>query len=261
MEKINIGVIKYILTQKNKDIFLQEDTTIKNTEIIEFLNVVKNSPILKLENKVFQNIENKTILNESLAMRYIDKNIKLFEVYTKDELINEHKKIEKFLNGIDINETKEIKLYNAITDLIIESISENEKIDVDTIHESFIIVLNHVMEEKNKNEIENTDEIINEEVLKIAINKFNEKYSKLNENEFKLLNTLLEKDFSQKMVLFEEFKNNIFDKLNNINDDSYKEKIDETVNKINLIVNTETNIDDNILNLYELSEGLKDGIE
>ncbi|MFW5847786.1 MAG: hypothetical protein ACOCVF_02590 [bacterium] len=264
MKNINVGLVNYVLSKKYGNIFLNENASFdkeQNKLFVKYIDVLKTSPILMLENKIFNKLENKTIINESLAMRYIDNTINLFNIYTEDELLKEHKKIESFVDVKDIEDNSRLKLYNAINDLIFESISENEKVDVDNIHESFMVVLEHIMTEKDKDVKDNEEAIenINEHVLRIAIDKFNNKYSnQLNENEIKLVQTLIKKNFDEKQTIFEDYKSSVLKSLNSIEDEDYKDKIDETVNKINEMKNTEVSINDNILNLYELSQGLED---
>lgn len=264
MKDINIGIMHYYLSKEFANILINENTVSTNTKINEYVKLLNSSQILMLENRVFNNLENKTITNESYAMRYIDKVIKLFDVYTYEDLMLEHEKLNGFIDYNNIDKTdKRVILYESIYNLITESVKETEKIDVDKMHESFIYVLNHIMNEnKNmKNNISIEDhEMVNEHVLRIAIDKFNEKYSTLNENEFNLVKTLIKSNYDEKHKIFEEYKKEIFNILENIEDIKYASKIFETKSKINEIKNNEENINENIVNLYELSVGLKSGI-
>ena len=151
MKLINVGVANLYISDKLKMSYFDSDYINESKKSAnEFLEVIKNSPILTLEFKIFNNIENKEIDNDLVATRYIDNNIKLFEIFTVDEINNEHKKLSKFINKkIKLDEEK-VKLYNSITNLIIESVSDTENIDVDQIHESFTHVLTHIKKDKNQ---------------------------------------------------------------------------------------------------------------
>jgi hypothetical protein len=86
------------------------------------------------------------------------------------------------------NDSAEIKDVVGFDDLINESLNEYDKIDVDKIHESFSIVLNHIKKPKKKMVIENAGEVpVNDEIIEIAVDKFNEKYYNLNEGQKNLL--------------------------------------------------------------------------
>ena len=101
MKSINIGIVNLVVSKKLKDAYFSNSLIEESKEITnDFFNVVKNSPILQLEFKVFNNIENKHIENDLTATRYIDNNIKLFEVWTLQEVEKEHDKLKPFLQKI-----------------------------------------------------------------------------------------------------------------------------------------------------------------
>ena len=259
MKNINIGVINLIISNKLNESFFKNSFINESKSLInEFLNVVKNSPILQLEFKVINNIENKYIKDDMIASRYIDSNIKLFEIYDIDEVNAKHKKLEKFINeNVSLNSNNnKIKLYESIGTLIIESLKNYNDVDVDNIHESFITVLNHVMTPKNNNDISSDISNINEHVIKIAVDKFNDKYKSLDENDKEILYKLINYDYDNKIKLFEELKNDNLSKLNNITDESVKSKINAVVTKINEMHYTDKTINDDIIKLYELNRNI-----
>lgn len=257
MKNINIGLVNLIISNKLKDSYFKNNSINESKKLtIDFFNVVKNSPILQLEFKVFDNLENKNIENDLIATRYIDSNIKLFEVYTVSEIIEEHKKLSNFLNENVTLDSEKIKLYDAINDLILESVNDYEKIDVDSIHESFSIVLNHIKTPK-KQLIDNQElKLINEDVIEIAINKFNEKYESLNEDDKNLLKKLIKSTEKEKENLLEEYKKESLFILENVNNENIEDKIAKTVKKINEISYNPKTIDDDIISLHELKKGL-----
>ncbi|MDA3778949.1 MAG: hypothetical protein PF487_01755, partial [Bacteroidales bacterium] len=124
MKKVNIGIANLIISKKLNESYLNDkliEESKKNT--FDFIDVVKKSPILQLEFKVFNNIESKHIENDIFAKEYIDNNITLFEVYTLNEINNERVKLKKFINEDVLNEDDEkIQLYIAISNLIDESL-------------------------------------------------------------------------------------------------------------------------------------------
>jgi len=268
MKNLNVGIVNLIISTKLRESYFGDNNDLINESkslISEFINTIKKSPILQLEFKVFDNIENKVIENELMATRYIDNNIKLFEIYTIDEIINERKKLEKFTNNnFSLLENKnyknKIKLYNAIDVLINESLNDYDNIDVDNLHESFNFILNHIKKPKN-NEIfnKNDNNIINEEVLEIAINKFNDKFGLLGENDKSILKTLIKSSNEDKFQLFETYKNETLTILENVNDSKSKNVIEKAINKINEEMSYNINskeflekIDEDIVSLYEL---------
>jgi len=260
MKNINIGVVNYMVSEMLRKNFLSETKFEKNkisNTTNNLLNIIKESPILQLEFKIFNNIENKEINDDTLAIRYIDDNIKLFEIYTLNEFQKEHEKLKNFINeNNNIIENEKIKLYDAINTLIEESLKPNEKTDVDIIHESFNIVLNHIKKPKkidNKNNLNN----VNEEVIEIAINKFNEKYKNMTLNEMSLFKKLINSNNDEKKELFEEYKKDNIEILESLLKENKNDKISKSLKKINEMDYNPEKIDNDIIKLFELKKGLE----
>jgi hypothetical protein len=258
MKNFNIGIANLIISNKLKDSYFNSSLIEESKKLtVDFFDVVKESPILQLEFKVFNNIENKHIDNELVATRYIDNNIKLFEVYTIEEIDAEREKLNAFISEENLPvEDNRVQLYTAIDRLITESLNDYDKIDVDAIHESFSFVLNHVRTAK-KNLIENVDvEPINEDVIEIAIDKFNEKYNSLNEDDKNLLHTLIKSNNKEKEELLEAYKNESLSILEGLNKESVKDSITKAIEKIKEMVYKEDKVDEDIISLHELKKEL-----
>lgn len=264
MKNINIGIVNLIVSNKLREAYFNSTFIEESKQLIDSLfSVIKNSPILQLEFRVFSNIENKHIDNDLIATRYIDNNIKLFEEYTLGEINNEHLKLKSFLTeDISIDDNKK-KLYIAIGNLIKESLSNYNDVDVDDIHESFTTVLNHVKTPKKVVIIEDVNiELVNENVIEIAINKFNEKYDSLDENDKNLFSKLIKSNDVEKHTLLGEYKEETLSLLENLNKDTVKDNITKAIQKIkemNYKLNSKEfsgRIEDDIIGLHELKKGL-----
>ena len=256
MKNFNIGISNSIIVNKINQINENENIELKRI-ISEYIEIIKNSPILTLEFKRYNNIENKYIDNDVLANRYIDNNIKLFEIYTIDEILNERKKIVKFLNNNNIlteGKIKKIKLYESINNLIINSICDYSEIDVDLIHESLITVLNHLKRPKIVNETIKLK--LNNDIVEIAVKLFNKKYNLLENDDKKLIKKLINYSYEDKINLFNDIKTNALNELKNHRSEILNERIDKAIKKINDMNNTTNNINDNIITLYELKKNL-----
>lgn len=258
MKNLNIGIVNFIISNKLKESYFNNNLIEESKEMtFNFLDVVKNSPILQLEFEVFNNLENKFIDNDITAARYIDNNIKLFEVYTLQELKNEHKKLKSFLTENEVPiDTHKMLLYKSINTLIKESLKTNEEIDVDKIHESFTFVLNHIKEPKKTTIFEIDDKSINEEVIEVAINKFNEKYKSLNEDDMNLVQNLIKLNDKEKENLLETYKSETISLLENMNNDNVKDNILKSIQKIKGMNYNKFSVDDNIISLHELKKDL-----
>lgn len=265
MGNLNIGNINLIISEKFKRRYfgnLNESHDSSNVSINKFLKLIKESPILKTEFKVLRNIENKHIPDEASAIRYIDNNIKLFEIYTLNEVFEEKKKLlELYDREFDVGEYKDkINLYRLIDDLIIQSLSDHEKIDVDLLHETFNQVLEHVRTPKNERKYKDTDlidlENVDETIIKMGIDKFNERYATLTENDKKFLFVLIESDDEKKKELFEDYKNKNIKILNETSDAHLVDRKHKALEKIKSMIYNKDTIDDDLIKLHELKKGL-----
>jgi len=262
MKNFNIGIINLLVSEKLQESYFNKKNIQESKEISnELLGIVKDSPILQLEFKVFNNLAGKYIENELLAKDYIDKHINLFEIYTIEEIDAERSKLKKFVNEADIpKDNNTVKLYEAIDVLINETLEDYSVTDIDKMHEAFVLVLKHIQTPKTTL-LENVDvEPLNEEVIEIAVGKFNEKYVSLDEGDRDLLKKLIKSDSDQKKTLLEEFKTESLSILNKINSEDTKDmaikSFEKAIQKINEMVYDEKNVDDNIIELYELKKEL-----
>jgi len=264
MENINIGLVNLIISNKLKDSYLDNNNDLieeSKKNVIDFFEIIKNSPILQLEFKVFNNIENKYIPNELAASRYIDNNIKLFDVYTINEIKEERNKLNNLIvnESLNVDDNNKLNLYKSIDNLIVESINSYDNIDVDKIHESFTYVLNYILDNKiiNNNLNETVDyNDIDEDVIEIAIDKFNEKYNGLNEDDKNLLQTLIKSKISEKKKILEDYKTENITYLENLNKNEIKDNIVKAIKKINEMKYNPDTIDEDIISLYELKNNL-----
>jgi hypothetical protein len=261
MENANIGIVNLIISNKLKDSYFNDKLIEESKKIaFDFLDIIKSSPILQLEFKVFNNMENKHIENDVVATRYIDNNIKLFEVYTIQEINAAHEKLATLYKEVPTFssqiEQDKLKLYEAIDNLIRESLQDYDNINVDNIHESFTLVLNHIKTQR-KSLIENIEiKPIEEDVIEIAVNKFNERYESLDENDRNLLTTLIKSNDKEKQTLLEIYKTETLTILESINKDNSKDSVVKAIQKIKEMIYKQENVDDSIISLHELKKEL-----
>jgi hypothetical protein len=258
MKNANIGIANLIISNKLKESYFNQNLIEESKKLaFDFLDIVKNSPILQLEFKVFNNIENKHIDSDLTATRYIDNNIKLFEIYTIKEIDAEREKLKSFIGEALIPiDNKKVMLYHAIDNLIRETLNNPDDVNVDIIHESFTIVLNHIKENKKVivESVENKQ--VNEEIIEIAVDKFNQKYDTLNEDDKNLLQKLIKSNVEQKKELLESYKNENLIILESVNKDSIKTSITTAISKINEMSFNPEKVDDDIISLHELKISL-----
>lgn len=258
---INVGIVKDYLTKKISNKFLNENVDDLGNDINEFIQIISESEILKKEYDLFESILNNKIGSEVIASRFIDSSISTFNNYTLDEIINEHKKIEKF---IDENYKSSNNIYEDLINLIFESSKFNEKPNISLLFESYSNVLDFICDEDNKIHIDKKSDDysnINETILNIALNNFNKKYSGLiNESDLSLIRNLVNERYNEKYDIYNDFKNKNLTLLNEMlsheEDEENKNKIKLAIKNINDTIIDDSNINEQIIKLYDLNYGL-----
>lgn len=266
MANINVGTTTLILFEKHKKMFLNDDMLNESTtnsyinDTNKLLNLIFESPILKTELTFINNIQNKHIDSDVLASRYIDDNINLFEIYTINEVFDERKKLNEFYDSSVFNEiknTSQYLLYEAIDNLIIESLKPHEDVDVDVLHESFNVVLNHIKTPKNKkeNKIESFQNL-DEEIIKIAVDKYNEEFSSLTTEDKEFIKKLINTDDEKKQDLFEHEKRECLNLLETIEEPHLISRKEKAIERVQSIKFNKDDVNDQLINLYDLKRGL-----
>lgn len=256
MKAINIGVVKAVIAKKLSTDFINEGYNGSKALAGEFINIIKESPILQLEFKIYDRFENKTISSDIAATRYIDNNLSLFEGYSQEDINTEHHKIKDFVDeSVAYIDKEKYELYNAIESLISETLNKTNP-DVDLIHESFTKVLGHIKKDKTIAEektIELPKDVDGEKLIEHALNKFEEKYNDLNESEIDFIKSVVMSKESERKFIFENLKNENITLLEETKKDGIEDKIHETINKINGMEYSKDSSIKDIISLRELN--------
>lgn len=257
MKNINIGIVKSLISNKLGESYLNTDSIDETKGLAsKFFDVIKDSPILQLELKVFESLEKKNIENDLTATRYIDNNIKLFEKFSLEEIMKEHEKLSAFVNNNKLKPTTKNLLYESIDNLILQSVCHCDDVDIDLVHESFETVLNHIKRPKQQIVESVIVEDVDDSVIEAAIDKFNSKYNSLIQEDKSILKILIESDIKTKESLLETYKKNGIEKLQIITKEGTEDKINESIKKINKITFNSETINNDLIDLYELNKGL-----
>ena len=266
----NFGIAKKIISNKITNEFINNGVLLESKNLSgKFLKILKESKILQLEFEVYNNLLNKTITNDSLATRYIDENINIFKNFSKKQISEAHENLNEFIDEsfIFISED-EIKLYDSINTLIIESTKDGGIGNIDAIHEAFTLVLDYITTNKKTNLIfENENKLLNldlsldndltlENIIESALDKFNKKYDNLNENDLKIIKIFSSNNINEKNKIFKSLKEEILEKLSSINKNGIEDKINKTIQKINEMKNDDESLLNNVIELNDLKSNL-----
>jgi hypothetical protein len=261
MSRINFGILKASLFHKLTESLDKNDEL--NSEYISFFEVIKSDPVLQVENIIYKNLLNKHISpsSESTIVRYIDENINLFKNFSREDFHKAHAKLEQFKSKVNPNyQPSNAKILNAIDSLLYESLSLdiNALPNIDALHEAYEIVLEHIKQPKTtETQLSKVKQPLKESILKNAINKFNEKYSHLNESDKKLLSVLINPDNKAKKELFESLKNETHEKLMKSLEaasQAVQDRIKNSMAKIERMQFNEQNATKDIIRLHNLNK-------
>ena len=251
MKNLNFGIIKESVLAKLTELYIK-DNHLNFNITNDFYNTINESKILKLQNDVYEKLTTKVIESENLATRYIDNTMKLFEDIDVSEYNIGNKLLEDFItknkitiisNGNPINE--------CINNLIKNSLISKKRVNVDLLHESFINILDTIKTKKESPIInEEIAEPINGDILRIAVNRYNKKYSDLTESDNKVLKILAEGDIKNKIELFNSLKEDIVKILSDLNEDV--DKVGATISKIDEMPKDLISINESIITIYDL---------
>lgn len=250
-ESRNFGIIYNVFEQNIADVYQDKD---KKMIIKEGFNLIKNNRILNEQFKIYDMFEK--IDKVENAKEFVNEAVSLIKHFDKQEVKENNEKLIKFIKKNKLDEYVEIpeeteNLYEAIEYIIL-----NEK-KLDNIND-FIKAQNVIVEH-----IQNDKETINENEEKMTFDDFKSKLEKqeeelnenINEDEKKLLDMFVNPKTNKK-VIFENYKKQTLEKINDMIQSSENEDKDSW-NKIYESVNSKVYSDkmtQNIINCAEMLE-------
>jgi hypothetical protein len=263
MKTKNIGIVKATIFNKVLEEYLTEGEGDQGRSLTKkFISIVKDSPVLQEQLSVYKNLETKTIKNDEVATRFIDECITTFSKYNIDQVHAANKLLEEFDVPVSILvEMDKVKLYEAIDQLILQN-TQGARVNVDRLHSSFETVLNHV--KSNKIEVMNESAELEipalfteQQIVDIALDKFNERYSDLDSDEREILRVAIGGDYNEKNQMFENLKQENLEILESIDDSNLESKITETSKKIkDMKYENDHMLVENLISLHELKKNL-----
>ncbi len=259
MANYNFGVVKATFSNymnESENVFAKEMFT-------NFMKLIKESKIFKAQFQIYNNLEDKHIVNENLAIKYIDENINLLKQVCKAPNFEyANKELAKVCEGLTprVSEKKRV-LYENIHTLINQSLQTT---NVDELHDSFTFVLNYLTTNKSQNLMnENTtleySHVPKDFLIKKAIEKFNTRYESLDESDKAILKSIVSTKLADKETLFTSLKNETLSTLTSLMENSPQvdiSKVKTSMTKINEMVYNDDTYSTDIISLNELKKSL-----
>ena len=221
----NFGKIKDTFNLILTESIIKKDSKGKKL-FISYLKELKENKTLKSQFLLYKNLSSKKFTNESDAKYYIKENITLLKKLNKKEINSGTKKLVSLLEGKELVK-ENIELYNHINVLV-----ETKKTasSIDKIQESINFITTKMME-VDEVEVEQYESLnLPPSVLtKLAINRFNLKYSDITESEKKIIKSVLNGTDENKEDVYVNLKKECIDlidsKLNENTDLDMKDKL------------------------------------
>lgn len=262
---LNFGSIKDTIMRHSSKTIINEG---KSKTLLEmFVSEVKENPILKLQYLIYKNIQKGRFSKEYLAERYLNQNINLVSNINWEDILKSNKEARfRVLNNshVESNPTN-ASLFESIH-ILIRAKTQNGFNSFDEENQAYENVINYLTRNEEKSEINESNHTETDHpkllswkyVTQLAVNNFNDRYAHLNENEQELFRVLTS-DENYKKNYFQDLKAENLDKIQSILSTNSDPEVESDLQKFRkkiMSLDESSNIDDSIINLYELKVNL-----
>ena len=177
----NFGKIKNAFNGLLVESFVGDKESNKNL-FKTYIKTIRENEALKTQFLVYNNIENKIEENEFKANLFLQENIALLNKFSKKDLLEANQKLAKAISVEDETYEKQ-ELHENLSELIfLKKSSKN----IDAIVEATSKIIIHMKNNKLKL-VKEAIELPNSMLSTIMVEKYNERYSTLDENEKEML--------------------------------------------------------------------------
>lgn len=222
-----------------------------------YVKIIKENEILKNQFLIYNLIENKIEKNENKVKTFVDECLSIMSKFSNKDILQSNKKlVENILYENDFDYDKK-ELHENITTLIFTPKTPK---NIDVIVEAKEYVVNYILNNKEK-ETNESYGLPNSIISNVMVQKYNEKYSNLDESEKEILKTLINSDSEKKKELYENTIKECITLVDEKLKDSDLETKDRLLRVKEKLLNDKKEINEdyikNISKLIELKNSLK----
>jgi hypothetical protein len=223
----------------------------------KYIKTIRENEALKTQFMVYNNIEDKIETNEFKANLFLQENIALLNKFSKKELFEANfKLVDPILFEKETTYPNE-KLHEDIAKLIF---TEKNSKNIDSIVEATASIIDY-MKNNTEREIKESIDLPNSMLTTIMVDKYNEKYSTLDESEKEVIKVLIESDDEKKKEVYSSMLRECIDLINEKLKESTLEAKDKLLSVKDKLLNDKQEISEdfvkNISKLVELRTNLK----
>lgn len=253
----NFGHIKSVYNTLLSESVMSEDKS-KKELFKNYVKSLKENEILKTQFLVYTNIEQKVEKDINKAGMFVKENIDLFSKYSKKDIFEANSKLVlDLLFEKDIKDDKK-ELYESISTLIF---TEKTPDSIDTIVEATSKIVDYIVNNKEKVTSESI-ELPNSMLTTIMVDKYNQKYSTLDESEKQVIKVLIESTDDEKKEVYGKVVRECIDLINEKLNDSDLETKDKLLRVKDRLLSDKQEINEdfikNVSKLVELRSSLKE---
>lgn len=252
----NFGKIKNVYNEMLVESVITKNKIKKNI-FKSYIKTIKENDILKNQFLIYNLIENKVEKNENKAKTFVDECLNILSKYkTSDVLKANESLIGDVVYEKDSDYDKK-ELHENISKLIFTPKTPK---NIDVIIEAKSYIVDYIINNKEK-VVEDSIDLPNSMLSTIMVDKYNEKYSGLDETEKSILKALIDSDNEKKKEVYSNVIRECIDLIDEkLNESSIEEK-DKLLRVKDKLLNDKKEINEefnkNISKLVELRASLK----
>lgn len=224
----------------------------------KFLKTIKENETLKNQYLIYSNLQNTKFDDSVQAREFVKENISLLKKLNKEHITKGNDFFLKLLKGNEIIKEND-SFYKDILFLVE---SEITPFNVKKVNESTNNIVKLMLEKEEVEEVVTESIDLPPSVLtKLAVNKFNSKYSDITETEKEIIKTVLNGSNENKEETFNKLKRECIDTIDNkLNESSDLDLKDKLLKVKDKLLNTNFSLDNfntDISKIYDLNESIK----
>jgi hypothetical protein len=254
---INFGNIKDTFKNLVIESTIRKDNKGKKL-FSKFLKTIKENQTLKDQYLIYSNLQNTKLDDGVEARGFVKENIELLKTLNESHIKKGNEFFLKLLKGNKIVKENQ-EFYNKVSYLVN---TEKTPSNIKKINESINYIIRLMLEK------DETEEVVTESIdlppsvlTKLAVNKFNSKYSDITESEKEIIKTVLNGSNEDKEETFNKLKRECIDtidgKLNESSDLDLKDKLLKVKDKLLNSNFSLDNFNSDISKIYDLNESIK----
>ena len=222
----------------------------------KFLKTLKENKTLSDQYLIYKNLQTKKFDDGGQAREYIKENITLLRNLNEGHIQKGNDYFLKLLKGVKIIKEND-SFYNDISYL---TKTKKTPSNIDKRNTSTDNIVRLMLEKEDEVVVKESLELPPSIITKLAVDKFNNRYSNISESEKEIIKTILNGNDEDKLNTFIKLKKGCIEtidkKLDESSDIDLKDKLLRVKDKLlNMVYNKEDSVN-NISSVYELKESI-----